>query len=436
MKQLRGLGLALFFSGTALAAYTALPVTVQSDGRSPVAWYPLDSIEKAQFQLGHAVFNTSWIPAGEGSGRRDGLGPLFNSVSCDACHNSRRRGRGPVGDGSAPTDFVMQVGRLKDGRIEQGHPLFGQIINTDAIAGFSPEAEVHIRYLPHERIRADGSMQRLQKPDYRVVVPEHQFLPSDLVLKPRVAPQVMGVGLLEKVPIAAILEGTRQGRGKPRGTASWIDTNGGLRLGRFGWQATEADIAGQTATAFAREMGLTTRMIEAIDCAVHDHTCVNAPEGGSPEVADDLFDAVVAFQQLEALRRTPEAAANLMGSPDAGKLFARIGCADCHRPRLPLASGGTIAPYTDLLLHDLGPELADRDVAGNPVPSLWRTAPLWGLSTAHEGGRTVRLMHDGRARDIDEAIGWHGGSAAEARHRYDRLDAKQRARLITWISSL
>lgn len=95
-----------------------------------------------------------------------------------------------------------------------------------------------------------------------------------------------------------------------------------------------------------------------------------------------------------------------------------------------------IAPYTDLLLHDLGPGLADRDARGRPLRSLWRTAPLWGMSTALEGGRPVRLLHDGRARSIEEAIAWHDGDAAAARERFDALDAARRQRLLDWISAL
>jgi len=115
------------------------------------------------------------------------------------------------------------------------------------------------------------------------------------------------------------------------------------------------------------------------------------------------------------------------------KPFESTGCADCHRPQMPTVDGGTIAPYTDLLLHDLGAELADRTIAGEAVPSLWRTPPLWGLSTAQEGARVLRLMHDGRARSVDEAIDWHGGSAADARRRYEKLTPAQRQMLVEWV---
>ncbi len=413
-------------------------VNEQADGRSPASWRTLGRAERARFDLGHAVFNTSWVPANAPAGRRDGLGPLFNSVSCDACHNSRRRGRGPVGDGPAPTDFVIQAGRrLDDGSVARGHPRFGRVVNTDAIDGFVPEAEVSIHYQAVTRTRPDGSALTLWRPDYRLRLPDDGTVPGDLVLMPRMAPSAQGVGLLEAIPEAAILAAASNSiNGQPRGMPSWAADNDVKQLGRFGWQATEADVAGQIAVAFAREMGLTNPLIDRIDCAAADSACRDAAQGGSPEVSAELFDALLAFQRWEAPRRTPAAAEHLRANHDGAQLFADAGCGHCHRSEWTTRNGLRIAPYTDLLLHDLGPELADRDVDGRPVPSRWRTAPLWGLSTAHEGGRPVRLLHDGRARSLDEAIAWHGGAANAARARYEALSAADRQRLLDWLASL
>jgi len=411
-------------------------ITIQGDGRTPVAWRELSADEEHQFHLGHAVFNTTWIPAGAGNGQRDGVGPVFNVGHCDGCHNSRRRGRGPRTDGPAPVDLVMQVGELVNGQLVRSHPRFGHIINTAAIDGFSPEADIHIRYHAIIRTRTDGSGQTLWQPEYQVLPADGQPLPDTLVLMPRLASHAQGVGLLEQIPEQAIVDAAAPRPGHPQGILPWLDTRDGRVLGRFGWQGTEHSVASQIAVAFAREMGLTNPMEAMIDCAPHDHACRHAPAGGYPEVAAELFDAVVAFQRLEAVRRPPAAAARLEQLADGERLFRDVGCADCHRPNMPTNDGGMIAPYTDLLLHDLGMELADRPPAGEPVPSRWRTAPLWGLSTAQEGQRVFRLLHDGRARSVDEAIGWHGGSAAAARKGYERLSPEQRQYLADWISSL
>lgn len=332
----------------------------------------------------------------------------------------------------------MQAGRqLDDGSLQRGHPHFGQVINTDAVDGFVPEAGIHIAYRAVERARPDGSSLTLWQPDYRLRMPDNEAAPADLVLMPRMASSAQGVGLLEAIPEAAILTATNESSdGQPRGRPSWIIHGTTKRLGRFGWQATEVGVAEQIAVAFAREMGLTNPLIGRIDCATHDSACRDAAHGGTPEVSSDLFNAVLAFQQWEAPRRTPAAAEHLHANPDGAQRFADLGCGHCHRSGWTTRDGLRIDPYTDLLLHDLGPELADRTVDGQPVASLWRTAPLWGMSTALEGGRPLRLLHDGRARNLDEAIAWHGGAASAARSRYEALSAADRQHLLDWLAAL
>lgn len=424
-------------TGATLAAAPSLFVREQPDGRSPMAWRVLDAEQAARFDLGHAVFNTSWVAAGQPAGRRDGLGPLFNAASCDACHNSRRRGRGPQGDGPAPIDLVVKAGRrIASGQAQPTHPRFGHVINTAALDGYTPEADVFIRYRMQSHVRPDGSQVTLHAPTYRVVPRDGLPLPSDLVLMPRMPPSVHGAGLLEQITEAAIIRPHTPRPAASAGKPAWIDTPAGPRLGRFGWQASEPSLAQQLAAAFAREMGLGNALVETADCGQDDAACHAAATGGTPEVQAELFAALLDFQQWESLRRTPAAARHLRDSPAGGRLFEAIGCGQCHRSAMPIRDGRRIAPYTDLRLHDLGPGLADRDSQGMPVHSSWRTAPLWGLSTALEGGRPVRLLHDGRARSVEEAIAWHEGTAAGARQRFDELDAGQRQMLIDWVSSL
>src|SRR6202011_3264113 len=135
----------------ASAAARSIGTTVQQDAHPPHTWRALSSAEQAQFDLGYAVFNTEWVPANTPKGRIDGLGPLFNSHSCDACHNSRRRGRGPRGDGEAPSDLVVQLGRVSSGAaanrpVRRGSRDYGFVLNTSAIKGFDPEASVRVQY--------------------------------------------------------------------------------------------------------------------------------------------------------------------------------------------------------------------------------------------------------------------------------------------------
>ncbi len=427
------------------AAAAVLGVTGRNADRSPQAWRELSTEEARGFDLGYAVFNTQWVEANRPAGRRDGLGPLFNSSSCDACHNSRRRGNGPLDAGVAPQDLVMQVGTMQpDGRVVRGTSRFGYIVNTSANAGLSPEAGVTIDYREIAGQRADGSRFALRVPTYHVAPSDGISLSPDLVLMPRMPPAVQGDGLLEQVPEAQLAElaqaQARAGDGA-RGRIAWLDAEGGHRIGRFGWQATEPGVADQIGVAFSREMGMTTATVPDIDCGADARACKTAPNGGDPEVEPELLDAVVAFQRLEAVGRTDDAVRRLVAARAGEQLFAQTGCSACHAPRLRIDSatdGGErqIEAYTDLLLHDMGAGLADRSVDGRIVHSAWRTAPLWGLNLSFATGRPVRLLHDGRARGIDEAIEWHGGEADASRQRYERLHADQRQALIDWVASL
>jgi CxxC motif-containing protein (DUF1111 family) len=412
-------------------------VVIQEDAHPPLPWRELTAAEQKSFDLGYAVFNTDGAPAGAPSGRTDGLGPLFNSQSCDSCHNSRRRGRGPRGDGEAPGDLVMQLGlRLPDGSVQRGVEGYGQVLNTAAIAGFTPEAAVAIRYDEHVRKLADGTAISLRAPHYRISELSGPELQPATVLMPRMPPSVQGAGLLELVPqaeIARSAETQRRDGSAVGGRVSWLNTSAGVVIGRFGWQATEVSVASQTASALSREMGLTSPLASHIDCGRDDHACQLGATGGAPEGEPALFDALVLFERLHAVPGRKPSAESARGA----QLFAQIGCGRCHQPTLPADTGArvrqVIHPYTDLLLHDLGADLADRDIDGNAVHSLWRTAPLWGMQASVASRQPLRLLHDGRARTIEEAILWHAGEARDARARFMHMPAEERHALVSWI---
>jgi CxxC motif-containing protein (DUF1111 family) len=338
-------------------------------------------------------------------------------------------------DGEAPADLVIQLGkRLSDGTVERGIEEYGRILNTSAIEGFTHEAAVHISYEEQVSVLDDGTHINLRKPRYQVTDLSGAALPSSTVLMPRMPPLVQGVGLLELVPQSELDSlATRKQSDRIKGHVSRINTAQGIVIGRFGWQATEPTVAAQTASAFAREMGLTTPLLSQIDCG-HYARCDTAAVGGTPEVEADLFSALVFFQQLHAVpaEKTPDYASQ------GQLLFDRLGCSACHRNTLPVTTSARVStvihPYTDLLLHELGEQLADRDVEGKPVRSEWRTAPLWGLQASVKSNQPLRLLHDGRARSIEEAILWHDGEALGTRERYARLSLSERKTLNDWIA--
>ncbi len=413
----------MLIAGVVAGGETAAPLIDRSaiaDRRDPPPRRALQGAERAAFDLGLLVFNTPWVAAGTpNSARRDGLGPLFISNSCDACHNNGARGRPPDERGALSNSFVMQLVGAEE--------VYGAVLNTASLPDHSREGLVRVEWTQRQGQYADGAAWSLREPHYSLTNLLYGPPSAGTVLRPRIAPAIFGAGLLEKVPSSAL----RDVRGRqPRAM------RGAIPAGHFGWQGEASDIEDQTARAFAREMGLTSRTRLQDDCSRTQIACRAAPRGGDPEVSDEFMHALLTLQrELPA----PARAVLSAGSEDAGrKLFTGIGCATCHVERLPTLANGapaSIDPYTDLLLHDLGEGLADRRVDGRIVKSRWRTAPLWGLAHARRFD-AVALLHDGRAASVEEAILWHGGQAGPARNAFTQLPATGRRQLLDWVESL
>jgi CxxC motif-containing protein (DUF1111 family) len=369
--------------------------------------------DPTQVELGRSVFNTVWVAAGAGgAGRREGLGPVYNAASCATCHPGGARGAGPTGNGPAPV--ALEIELALPGETGTGDPVYGHVFNTAALGGAAAEGAVIIRYSEiYGYYYPDGVRWHIRAPHYELTRLSHGPLAPTTLIKPRLAPALFGVGLLEAVP-GSVLGG------------------GSSEVGRFGWQAEALSVRDQTTRAFAREMGLTSGDRPSDDCTVSEADCMpratSGPAGGSPEVSDELLEAVVAFVHDVAV---PASSAHPKNAELGAELFVTIGCAGCHRPRL-----GVIAPYTDLQLHDLGIEMDDENASGTRVASKWRTAPLWGLGYRMSTQAQPTFLHDGRARTPEEAILWHSGEAAPARRAFTNLGPRSRGALLHWLETL
>ena len=384
-----------------------------TDHRNPPPYRKLSETELARYDLGMAVFNTQFVVAGTpNAGRRAGVGPLFNSASCDACHNNGAHGRGPTEDGPAPAPLVIQLATpaSPNPNDPDGDPVYGRVFNTISLDGVPPEGTVMIHYEEATGRYTDGTVWHLRVPHYTFTDLRYGALAPRTIVKPRLAPALFGAGLLDAADVVPHDQG------------------------RFGWQASALSVRDQTARAFAREMGLTSADMPHDDCTSAETACLQQANGGSPEVSEDLLDAVVSFQRWLAVPPSPSP----HSTPDVdGRIFADLGCAGCHQPLLAVPSvGASIAPYTDLRLHSLGTRLADSDVAGRKVTSKWRTAPLWGLGYRVSFERFPTFLHDGRARSVEEAILWHDGEAAGARKRFEHLTGEQRKAFLHWVETL
>jgi len=387
--------------------------------------------------VGQSIFNGQ-------SGVTRGHARLFNATSCDSCHNGGAGGSGPTGNGPVPVALVIQLGWPSDAGATGGDPVYGRIFNTAAADGVQAEGVATVRYTEIEgHYYPEAFRWHMRVPHYRLTNLSRGPLAAATVIKPRLAPSLFGAAFLGAVPESAI---TRIGTG-PNVSASvrepvWRLYRGTSVLGRFGWQAASVSIRDQTTKAFAREMGLTSPDQPYDDCTPAEVDCLEPRDRRSPDVSADSISAVLAYVGALPVPKSPTHSEQF----SAGlKLFTDLGCAACHRPELPVdlteeeigtQTPSVIAPYTDLLLHDLGIELADETVSGARVPTKWRTAPLWSLGYRIRHQNPATFLHDGRARTVEEAIVWHSGEATRAQHGFLNLPRRTREALQRWLETL
>lgn len=428
--------------------------TVFQDGQNAFA-IPLANLSRENRRahvVGNSFFNKNWVVAPASPTARDGLGPLFHTRSCSGCH--LRDGRGaPPAKGELPTALLFRLSI--PGASAHGAPLpdpiFGAQLATQAIPGVEPEGTVSIEYDSIEGSYADGTKYTLEKPIYTLVPsPAYAAPHPDILLGPRIASPLHGLGLLEAVPEATILshadpdDKDRDGiSGRPNHI--WNPETQTTELGRFGWKANQPDIRQQTAAAFLSDIGITSS-IHPKDDLTASQVAALPPEtvlSSAPELEDRILDRVVRYSQTLAppARRNWKDATVQKGRD----LFHAIGCIACHLPELktapdysdlPEVAGQIIRPYTDLLLHDMGPDLDDDRPDFEATGSEWRTPPLWGIGLTQAVNGHTRFLHDGRARNLEEAILWHGGEADAAKTHYLNLSSADREALLTFLNSL
>jgi CxxC motif-containing protein (DUF1111 family) len=409
----------------------------------------LTSQHRASFFVGNSFFNQNWVSAPSTVSMRDGLGPLFNARSCSTCHFKDGRGAPPE-PGRSPISLLVRIS-LPGGGDSRGaprhDPVYGDQIQTDALPGLPHEAAIAFDYSERTGRFPDGEPYALRAPRIRLSQPGYGALPTNLETSARVAPALIGLGLLEAVPEADILTGVdpddRNGDGiSGRDNRVWDAAGGEVALGRFGWKAEQPSVRQQVAVAFQTDMGLTSSLLPDENHTPLQPVCSGRPDGGTPEVTDAVLQDVVRYSRALGVpaRRNLDDPRVRRGA----ELFQRAGCTGCHRVSfrsgavadLRELGGQVIHPYTDLLLHDMGEGLADHRPAFGADGREWRTAPLWGIGLVGKVSGHRFFLHDGRARGLQEAVLWHGGEASAAQQAFVRMTRGERGDLIAFIESL
>jgi len=392
-------------------------------------------------EVGDLAFEATFVSGGS---LNPGLGPVYNSVSCVSCHISDGRGT-PVGPG---TDIVSLLIRLSvPGQDVHGGPLaapgFGGQLQQRSIFGSTPEAAIFLSYQEQQGTYADGTTYSLRVPNYsfpNAYLP----LPADVMYSPRIAPPVFGLGLLEAVAEATILEYEDAGDSNNDGISgranyTWDVVKQRHVLGRFGWKAAAPTVLQQTAGAYNEDMGITSYVFPFESSWGQSQNNDLVPE---PELSDSLLEAATHYVRTLAVpgRRNVNDPEVMAGK----KIFNDIQCAACHRPMMqtavnvafPAVSNQRIFPYSDMLVHDMGPALADNRPDFGASGSEWRTPPLWGIGLTPVVNGHDNYLHDGRARSIEEAILWQGGEGEASKNAFIQLPANERLALIAFLRSL
>ena len=399
------------------------------------------------FFTGNSLFNQNWVTSPASTTARDGLGPFFNARACSSCHFKDGRGRAPRFNGELNHGLLLQLsvpGTLASGE-HNPEPIYGGQLQDQSVPDAATEGIFTINYLSKIINYPDGTTTTLRTPDYTITNLNHGDIASNVQISPRVAQQMVGLGLLEAISEKTLLDFADPKdldgdgiSGKPNYV--WNRETKSKTIGRFGWKANQPTIKQQISAAFAGDLGITSTLFPDENCP-EGVNCTDFPNGGTPEISDENVEKVTLYSSTLAVpgRRDVDEQHILEGK----KFFNDSKCSSCHIPKIttathtiPALANQTIRPYTDLLLHDMGSALADNTPDFEATGKEWRTSPLWGIGLIETVNGHTNLLHDGRARTIEEAILWHSGEAESSKNAFMNLSITEREKLLAFIKSL
>jgi CxxC motif-containing protein (DUF1111 family) len=449
------------------AALDEVPVAVLSAGSFTVALADrtafsepapiLDYRQREKFLRGRQHFNQKWVvfPSLGGSW---GLGPTFIADRCSGCHVGGGRGDTPK---SADQQLFSVLVRISiPGEDEHGgpkpHPNYGDQIQNQGLMGqdrdatylgerVPPEAHLYVGWEEVPAAFADGETVMLRKPRLQVENLKFGPLGPEVMYSLRIAQTTFGLGLLEAVTeadILAIAERQKAQGVNGRPNYVWDAIGKRVALGRFGWKSNQPSIRQQIAAAFHGDLGVTSPLFDKENCPPVQVDCAYQPPGNQPELVEADWDELEFWTHALAVPARRDV--DTPGYQRGEWLFVEAQCAACHVPQLkagslpglPQIKDQVFHAYTDLLLHDMGEELADGRPDFKAGPRDWRTPPLWGLGLSQIVSGSTAMLHDGRARNATEAILWHSGEAQTAREAFRNMPKADREALLKFLSSI
>ena len=416
----------------------------------------LNDEELDNFILGKSFFRIPWVEAPSATTARDGLGPLFGANTCITCHPNNGLAKKYTKNGSPSRGYVARLSipsnhskehqkQLKyNGFVQE--PTYGAQISLNGSKNVPFEAKPIISYEKKLIIYPDGEQITLSKPLHKHANKLYDLQYGELhpqtSITSRMAQALVGLGLLDQLSDEQILENQDiddknndgiSGKANIVYSPEFKD----FRVGKFTWKASAPSVKHQVAAAANNDMGLTNPLFTNENCTSKQIECLNAPKGDNRrgmsefDLTQERLDAITFYvSNLKIPKST-------ITQKDGEKIFKQIGCADCHKAEFTLKNGYKIKPFTDMLLHDMGEELSDGRAEFLATPTDWRTAPLWSIGKYHLAlGEKPALLHDGRAKSVEEAILWHGGEALASKKSFMKLDKKQRKSLLSYIDEI
>jgi len=411
--------------------------------------HKLSDEEYDQFILGRSFFVIPWVEAPSATTARDGLGPLFNSNTCVSCHPRNGRGTLYNKNGNFARSLVARLSIPSNGSKEHEllktkmgfvpEPTYGAQVSINGVHGVPFEAKPDITYEELEVKFPDGEIDTILKPKYALSDKNYGELDPNTSITFRIAPSLHGLGLLEQISnedILANVDEFDKNKDGISGKANMVYSplTKKEELGKYTWKASAATVIEQVAGAANNDMGLTSSIFKMENCTDSQKECNEAPKPRDAEDITDLRLNAIDFYLTNLKSYKPKEDKEFK---EGLEIFEQISCSACHITNFKTKSGLNVAPYSDLLLHDMGDGLSDGRSEFQASKNEWRTAPLWGLAL-HEkiNKKKPRLLHDGRARNFQEAILWHGGEASNAKKAYMNLPKQTREKLIKFLERL